>query len=199
MTTTREQIIDAADRLFYEQGFEHTSFSHIADAVRISRGNFYHHFKTKDEILQAVIDSRLTRTRQMLAQWEQESATPQARIVAFIDILIRNSAPIMRHGCPVGTLCTELTRLGHGAREDANRIMGLFREWLREQFRAMGCRRDADARALHLLARTQGVATLAQAFGDETFIRHEVDQMRQWLAQCASHLQISTHHSPGKA
>ena len=39
--TTREQIVAAADRLFYQQGFEHTSFSHIADAVRISRGNFY--------------------------------------------------------------------------------------------------------------------------------------------------------------
>ncbi|MDR7095734.1 TetR/AcrR family transcriptional regulator [Hydrogenophaga laconesensis] len=193
MTRTREQIIDAADQLFYEQGFEHTSFSNIADTVKISRGNFYHHFKTKDDILQAVIDSRLTRTRQMLAQWEQDSATPQARIVAFIDILIRNRAEIMRHGCPVGTLCTELAKLDHGARESANQIMTLFRDWLREQFKAMGCPRDADIKALHLLARTQGVATLAQAFGDEAFIRHEVEQMRQWLAQCTPD---SNHHRP---
>lgn len=35
------QIITAADKLFYEQGFEHTSFAHIAKAVNISRGNFY--------------------------------------------------------------------------------------------------------------------------------------------------------------
>jgi len=44
-----------ADRLFYEQGFEHTSFANIADAVNISHGNVYHHFKSKDDILDAVI------------------------------------------------------------------------------------------------------------------------------------------------
>ena len=48
--TTRDQIVEAADRLFYRQGYEHTSFADIADAVQISRGNFYYHFKSKDEI-----------------------------------------------------------------------------------------------------------------------------------------------------
>ena len=43
--STREQIVLAADQLFYEQGFEHTSFADIADAVKLSRGNFYYHFK----------------------------------------------------------------------------------------------------------------------------------------------------------
>src|SRR5688500_768121 len=57
--TTRDQIVAAADQLFYRRGFEHTSFSDIADAVRISRGNFYHHFKSKDDILDAVIGARL--------------------------------------------------------------------------------------------------------------------------------------------
>ncbi|MFG2875693.1 TetR/AcrR family transcriptional regulator [Streptomyces sp. NPDC048337] len=46
---TREQIVDAANRLFCEQGFERTSFAAIAETVGISRGNFYYHFKTKDE------------------------------------------------------------------------------------------------------------------------------------------------------
>ena len=66
---TRDQIVEAADRLFYRQGYEHTSFSDIADVVRISRGNFYYHFKTKDEILDAVIEARLADTRAMLDQW----------------------------------------------------------------------------------------------------------------------------------
>ena len=48
--TTHAQIVEAADRLFYRQGYEHTSFSDIAGVVQISRGNFYHHFKSKDEM-----------------------------------------------------------------------------------------------------------------------------------------------------
>src|SRR5687768_3040865 len=59
--STRQHIIESADQLFYRLGFEHTSFATIADAVQISRGNFYHHFKSKDEILSAVIRHRVTR------------------------------------------------------------------------------------------------------------------------------------------
>ncbi|HSX63230.1 MAG TPA: helix-turn-helix domain-containing protein, partial [Pseudoxanthomonas sp.] len=50
---TRDHIVEAADQLFYQQGYERTSFSDIAEAVQISRGNFYYHFKSKDEILDA--------------------------------------------------------------------------------------------------------------------------------------------------
>ena len=49
-SNTRRQIVDVADRLFYEHGFEASSFADIARDVGLSRGNFYYHFKTKDEI-----------------------------------------------------------------------------------------------------------------------------------------------------
>src|SRR5215831_9632163 len=119
---TRDQIIEAADQLFYRNGYEHTSFSDIADAVQISRGNFYHHFKTKDEILDAVIKRRLAGTRKMLDQWEIEGKHPADRIRSFIDILIANRADIKRYGCPVGTLCSELVKLDHASRAEANKL-----------------------------------------------------------------------------
>jgi hypothetical protein len=95
-------------------------------------------------------------------------------------MLLANKASIKRYGCPVGTLCIELAKLSHDARSDAIELFTLFRTWLRRQFTLLG-REDADALAMHLLARSQGVATLANAFHDERFIRHEVDQMYDWL------------------
>lgn len=178
---TRAQIVEAADALFYRQGFEHTSFSDIAAAVQISRGNFYYYFKTKDAILDAVIAARLKNTEAMLAQWEAEAATPAARLRCFIDILIANKAKIKRYGCPVGTLSGELAKLNHQAQGAANGLFALFRRWLKRQFAAAGRRKDADALALHLLARSQGVATLANAFRDEAFIRREVQELYDWL------------------
>jgi AcrR family transcriptional regulator len=182
--TTRDQIVDAADRLFYRQGFEHTSFADIADAVRISRGNFYYHFKSKDEILDAVIAARLTNTQGMLARWEIEGDMPADRIRSFIHMLIANRADIKRFGCPVGTLTTELAKLGHPAQAEANKLFTLFRTWLRRQFCLLGRKADADTLAMHVLARSQGVATLAAAFQDEKFIRQEVKQMDAWLDSC---------------
>lgn len=179
----RDQIIAEADRLFYQNGFEHTSFAHIADAVNISRGNFYYHFKTKDEILDEVINLRLANTQAMLDQWVSEGETPADRIRSFINILIMNRAKIKRFGCPVGTLTTELTKLNHTAQEDANKLFTLFRMWLKNQFKQLGCKKNADELAMHLLACSQGVATLASAFNDEKFIKQEVNNLYKWLAQ----------------
>ncbi len=182
--TTRDHIVESADRLFYQQGYEHTSFSDVADAVQISRGNFYYHFKTKDEILNAVIDARLASTRKMLEQWEIDGNNPVDRIRSFIHILIANRADIKRYGCPVGTLRTELAKLNHASQAEANKLFTLFRIWLRRQFTLLGRKADADALAMHLLARSQGGATLASAFHDEKFIKQEVRQMCDWLRSC---------------
>src|ERR1043165_2550034 len=108
---TRIRIVEAADRLFYEHGYEATSFAHIADAVNISRGNFYYHYKSKDDILQAVIALRKVKTAQLLDRWAAETESPAERIRAFIGILVMNRAKIRLHGCPVGTLCGELAKL----------------------------------------------------------------------------------------
>lgn len=186
--TTRDLIIKAADELFYRQGYEHTSFAHIADAVGISRGNFYHHFRTKDEILSAVIAERLANTREMLAEWESGNEHPIDRIRAFIHILIANRAQIMRHGCPVGTLCAELAKLQHASQAAANELFTLFRAWLSRQFTLLGREADADALAMHLLAMSQGVATLANAFHDTAFVEREVERIGDWLAA-----QVSQH------
>jgi TetR/AcrR family transcriptional regulator, transcriptional repressor for nem operon len=168
--TTRDRIVEAADDLFYRQGFDHTSFSDIA----------------KDDILEAVIALRLANTKRMLERWAAEGATPEARIRSFIHMMADNRNDIMAYGCPVGTLCTELAKLEHGARAEANGLFTLFRHWLAGQFRLLGRERDADALAMHLLARSQGVATLANAFHDEAFIEREIMRLDAWLGSIAA-------------
>lgn len=178
---TRSRIVEVADGLFYANGFDSTSFADIADAVKISRGNFYYHFKTKDEILQAVIERRLAERRAMTDRWESEGESPRECIGHFIDILIVNQSKIMAHGCPVGTLCGELAKLDHALRDEAAGLFTLFRDWLRSQFERAGCGDRSDALAMHVLMRSQGVAALANALGDAAFVRREVDEMHAWL------------------
>jgi AcrR family transcriptional regulator len=184
--TTRDEIVAAADLLFYRKGYEHTSFADIADVVKISRGNFYFHFKSKDQILDAVIDRRLVDTQRMLNRWESGGKDPADRVRSFIDMLIANRADIKRYGCPVGTLCAEMAKLNHASQAEAGKLFELFRTWLRAQFELLDQGHDADARAMHLLARSQGVAMLANALRDEPFIRAEVKQMHAWLDACVA-------------
>ena len=181
-SATRNAIVEKADILFYEGGFEATSFATIAAAVGISRGNFYHHFKTKNDILDAVITRRMERTRAMLDAWQAGSDGPRGRILSFIHMLIANRTRIMAFGCPVGTLCTELAKLDHIAQDRAADIFGLFRDWLAGQFLELGAGERSEALALHLLSWSQGVASIATAFRDEPFIRSEVAGIEAWLA-----------------
>ncbi|MDH5694245.1 MAG: TetR/AcrR family transcriptional regulator, partial [Gammaproteobacteria bacterium] len=176
-----ERIIKIADQLFYRHGFEHTSFSDIAERVGISRGNFYHHFKTKDELLQAVIAFRVENTKKLLQRWEEQANSPTERIRSFIQILIMNRTKIKKYGCPVGSLCSELAKLDHRAERDATGLFTLFRDWLITQFRELGHKADASTLAMHLLARSQGVAVLANAYQDEKFIQREVKVLHEWL------------------
>ncbi|WP_137972147.1 TetR/AcrR family transcriptional regulator [Pseudomonas sp. F(2018)] len=179
--TTRERIVSEADRLFYERGYDYASFADIADAVGISRGNFYYHFKSKDEILDAVIERRMTSTSEMLRAWEGQSSSPSERIKSFILIVIANRPQIIRHGCPVGTLCSELAKIGHPAQPQSNQLFALFRTWLCQQFSQLGHEVDADALAMHVLAFSQGVAVLAHVLQDERFVEREAERMCAWL------------------
>ena len=52
-------MIDAAERLFNERGFEETAVSHIVQAVKVAQGTFYCYFKTKTAVLEAVVTKQI--------------------------------------------------------------------------------------------------------------------------------------------
>lgn len=53
--TRKNEILDAAAVLFAEKGFDDTSVADIIDAVGIAKGTLYHHFKSKEDIMDALI------------------------------------------------------------------------------------------------------------------------------------------------
>lgn len=177
----RQEIIKTADELFYHKGYENTSFKNIADAVGISRGNFYYHFKSKDDILNAVIDLRISFFKQMLCDWDKTIKEPLQRLYYFIDMQLRNQENLIEYGCPVGTLCTELARTEHTYLSHANKMFVVLRDWLAEQFRALGFNEQAYQLSMHLLARGQGIAMLSHAFEDKEFLNQEVNELKSWL------------------
>lgn len=179
---SRQRIVAAADQLFYQQGYANTSFSDIANSVDISRGNFYYHFKTKDEILSAVIDKRLLDIQDMLNDWELANNDPKKNILCYIEMLISNQGNIKNHGCPVGVMCNELIKTDHLMQSEAIKMQTLFLDWLIHQFKQLGySKKIAQQHAMHLLSREQGIASITHSFEDTTFLTREIELLRQWL------------------
>jgi len=180
----RGRIIDAANRLFYERGFNRTSFSDIADAADIPRGNFYYYFKSKDEILGAVIDARLDDISTMLEGWNETIDSPRDRLKRYLKIAINEAPEVVLHGCPMGSLNQELIKGQLAPREHARKMFDLFGSWLEQQFRALGKSKDvASDLARHLQGRMQGIALLGAAYSDTEFITREVRQLTRWLEE----------------
>ena len=48
---TKARIFDAAKRILKKQGYEELSIKNICEEAKVSNGSFYHHFKTKDDLL----------------------------------------------------------------------------------------------------------------------------------------------------
>ena len=65
----REKILNTATQLFIQKGSEKTSMQDIAQTAGISKGAIYHHFKSKDEIVLAVIRSRKELMEEEMKQW----------------------------------------------------------------------------------------------------------------------------------
>lgn len=66
-STAREEILDAAGELFTTRGYASTSTRAIAEAVGIRQASLYHYFKTKDELLSALLHQTVTPTLAFLS------------------------------------------------------------------------------------------------------------------------------------
>jgi len=80
----REHILAVAARVFARKGFRATSLQEIADEVGVTRPSFYYHFKSKQEILAAILFSALERAEQAVDAVLAGPGNTVERLRAFI-------------------------------------------------------------------------------------------------------------------
>src|SRR5881275_1165301 len=102
----RERLIGGAREVLHTQGVENTTLADIAEAADVPVGNVYYYFKTKDDLVHAVIDAHARDVESTLASFDGHR-TPKARLKALVRALTDQSELTARFGCPQGTLCSE--------------------------------------------------------------------------------------------
>lgn len=178
--TVRREIVEAANRLFYHRGYNQTSFTDIAVAAGIPRGNFYYYFKSKDDILGAVIDARIEGIRALLAAWDAAEPDPRQRLKRFAQMIRGSEKDLLRYGCPMGSLNIELGKAQPALKAKAKKMFDLFIDWLTRQLAALG-QPDAARLALQVMGRMQGVAVVTQVYGDREFLRAQLAEFDAWI------------------
>src|SRR4029077_20241655 len=176
----RARLLQAAETTTYLYGFGNASIADIAKEARVPLGNVYYYFKTKDEIGAAIVELRVSRFKELLAELGK-AGSPKERLCAFVDIKIKNRAALARGGCPVGTLCSELQKYGGPAARKSRFLFAEALAWMEKQFEALGKGADSRGLAVHLLSATQGVSVLAHTFHDPTMIATEAQRLKEWI------------------
>jgi TetR/AcrR family transcriptional repressor of nem operon len=111
MSTTREQILDAAGRLIHLRGFHNTSVDDILRESGVGKGNLYYYFKSKDELGYAALDRTLERIQEeILERLSASGVDPWTQLERFLEYAVeRARREGCVGGCPLGNRFGEAT------------------------------------------------------------------------------------------
>lgn len=109
----RQELLNAAEKLFCQQGYEKTSVQDILGVTGLSKGGFYHHFSGKDEMLADLCSRRAQRAAAYTAEALGQAENPMGRINA----VLRGFMPLRREEAEfMGILLPVITKSeGRGA------------------------------------------------------------------------------------
>ncbi len=171
---TRRRILEAANTLFYLHGYNATGLDRIIREAGVAKGNFYHHFKSKEALAVAVLEwHRDEALREVGVEDLLRDPSPLRGLVRFLESMARRTAcPDERcevRGCFFGNFALELSAASPAVRaklrEVFNDIRGLLRRLI-EAGQAAGEIRaglDPDDAAALVLSLMEGAILLDKA------------------------------------
>jgi AcrR family transcriptional regulator len=125
---TRLTILQKAFDLIYANGYQTTSVDDIIATTKVTKGAFYYHFKTKDEMGLAIIEEILNpATVDKFAEPFKHAGDPNKEIHGMIKFLLfENPLLLAKYGCPVSNLAQEMTPWH---KEFSHALNGLTSKW----------------------------------------------------------------------
>ena len=182
--TKRERLIAAARDTIHRSGYAATSLATIAAAADVPLGNVYYYFKTKEDLVRAVIEDHEAQIAATLKEAETAS-TPLARLERFVAELRKKSGTVVEHGCPLGCLGQDLDKAGSGLQNESKRLFAGQLQWFETQFRQAGQGERSEALAVHMLACIQGASALCERLSNAEVLSAELDLLDGWLKELA--------------
>ncbi len=103
-----ERLLDAASRLFYARGAANVGINEIIDRAQVARMTLYHHFPSKDALLQAVLERRAEERLAWLRRANERAEAADGRLLAVFELLREWVESPDYRGCPLANATIEL-------------------------------------------------------------------------------------------
>jgi len=189
ISSSRDKLLDAALRILREKGYNATTVDDLCAAAGVTKGAFFHHFKSKEDLAVAAAETWANNTNALFAAAAyQAHADPLDRVLGYIDLraeLIRGEIPDFT--CLVGTMAQEIFQthprirdacrasiFGHAGTLEADIAQAL-------ELYQPGGGVTAGSLALHTQAVLQGAFILAKAKDDPRMAIDSVAHLRRYF------------------
>jgi TetR/AcrR family transcriptional repressor of nem operon len=189
VTDTNEKLLDAALRLMLSKGYPATTVDEICAEAGVSKGSFYHFFKTKEDLGLAAIERFYQRGQDVMQNGPfTEVEDPVERAFGFVDHVESKSTFLWMDGCLLGSFALELADTNPVMREEVSRMFEEIASRMASMLRPIADRAGeggptATALAEMFLSTLEGSIVLARAHHDPDRIPKTVRRFRRFLEQ----------------
>ncbi|GGR23168.1 TetR/AcrR family transcriptional regulator [Deinococcus ruber] len=150
-----------------------TTLKDVSEASGVPLGNLYYYFKTRSELVMAVLDECERELQELLHRLAPLS--PVDWLATYFEWLLQDPEAAARFGCPFGSLALELRALSDPAAQRAADIVEIYFKAVTAQVEALG--RPA-AVADDLFIAIQGAYAVSRVKGNAAFFRTSVERLR---------------------
>ncbi len=190
---SRAKLIGAMRELSLTKGYPATTVDEVCEAAEVSKGSFYHHFGTKEDIGHAALDQYfdellvgLTDEGDVAGAAGVGSLSALARLEAFLERASRVcSGPLLVNGCMLGSFALDLAETHPAVRVRLDEQFTALANYVAELIEAAGVEADIElpspALAQQFLAIIEGSIVLAKAHNDRQILPTSLDLFAQHL------------------
>ena len=186
---SKTKFLDAALHVIRAKGYEATRIEDVCDAAGLTKGSFFHHFKSKEDLALAAVDYWAEMTGALFASAPyHQPADPLERILAYVDFrkaILQGDLP--EFTCLLGTMVQETYDTHPTIREACNRGIGDHAATLVPDILEAMRQRDiqpdwtAESLALYTQAVIQGAFILAKAKHGPQIAAACIDHLRRYI------------------
>ena len=192
-TATRARILDAAQKLVLEQGFAGTSVDDVIAAAGTTKGGFFHHFASKQELARVLVERYVEGDMRLLddlfERAERLSRDPLQQLLLFVALQEEAAAEPApdQPGCLYASFCYERELVDEETRKLIAGAVVAWRTRTREKLDEVVALYpprlpvDLDALADEGLAVFEGAYVLSRALGEPQLLRGQLRHFRTYL------------------
>lgn len=129
MSTSKEKVIDSAQKLFHLKGFQSTSIDDILVSTGVTKSNLYYHFKSKEELGLIILEKRIREYEERFfkSTLDNKLLSPERRLKEYYKkVAVYHENLDCKSGCPFGNLALEMSDLNEKFRM---RLSEFFKHW----------------------------------------------------------------------